>query len=325
MTAAESPPPAQLARTVLAGRAVSPAEALGLLQLSGDQRYELLHWAQRICLARLGRQVRCCSIASARTGRCPEDCRFCAQSARYRTPAQPRVAPPEELLAAGDAARAQGAHCFGLVASGPAAADHEIDRLAPVIRHLAGRGGLECCASLGCLTAAQAGRLRALGVLRYNHNLETSRRFFGHVVTTHSYDDRLATLRQARQAGLKLCSGGIINLGETLQDRVDLALSLRELDVDTVTINFLNPIPGTPLADRPSLPPLTALQTVAMFRFVLPDKHIMIAGGREKCLRDLQSWMFYAGASGCILGHYLTTPGRPAAADLQMLRDLELL
>jgi biotin synthase len=158
----------------------------------------------------------------------------------------------------------------------------------------------------------------------YNHNLETSRRFFNQIVTTHSYDDRIATVLAAKQAGLEVCCGGIIGMGETLEDRVDLALELRKLEVDSVPLNFLNPIAGTPLEDQEPLAPMEALQTIAVFRFILPDKQIKIAGGRENCLRDLQSWMFYAGASSTMIGNYLTTKGRSPDDDFQMLADLEL-
>jgi biotin synthase len=185
-------------------------------------------------------------------------------------------------------------------------------------------GHTACGASLGTLTAEQARRLAAAGVRNYNHNLETSRRFFPQVVSTHGYDERIATVKAAHAAGMRVCCGGIIGLGESLADRVELALTLRELPVESVPLNFLNPIPGTPFEHNPPLAPLEALQTVAMFRFVLPERQIKIAGGRESCLRDLQSWMFYAGADSCMVGNYLTTRGRDLAADMRMLADLDL-
>ena len=153
--------------------------------------------------------------------------------------------------------------------------------------------------------------------------METSERFFGKIVSTHTYQDRITTIKAAQSAGLSVCSGGIMGLGEEPSDRVNLALTLRNLGVRDIPLNFLNPIPGTPLSDSKQLKPLEALQTVAMFRFVLPDAEIKMAGGRETCLRDLQSWMFVAGASACMVGNYLTTQGRKSEDDLQMLDDLE--
>ena len=315
---------ASLADTVIAGRSITPDQALSLLHLQGQQCNELFLWANQIRIQCLGPEISLCAIASARTANCPEDCRFCAQSTRYQTNVQPNTADPADLLQAADSAAQLGVNSFGLVTSGKTPTDKEIDRLAETIREISRRHNLQCCASLGCLDERQARRLYQLGVRRYNHNLETSRRFFPSIVSTHSYDDRIKTVQVAKQAGLKVCCGGIFGLGETLQDRVELAFTLRELEVDTVPVNFLNPIPGTPLADRPLLKPMEALQIIAMLRFVLPDKQIKVAGGREVTLRDLQSWMFFAGASSTMVGNYLTTQGRRAEDDFQMLADLEL-
>jgi len=315
-----------IARAVLNGEDIPKTDALYLLEIEPAQQeiYELFYWADRIRRARYGPEISLCSIASVATGSCPEDCRFCAQSSHYNTNIKAAHLEAEQLIAAANEARNTGAGCFGLVASGRSPTDEKINNLATVIESIAGSGQLQCCASLGCLSPEQARQLVKLGVRRYNHNLETSRRFFPHVVTTHTYEDRLATIRNAQQAGLEVCCGGIIGMGETIEDRVDLALTLRELEVDSVPLNFLHPIPGTPLADIESLPALTALQTIAMFRFVLPDKNIKVAGGREQCLGDLQSWMFFAGASSTMIGNYLTTRGRVIDDDLQMLADLQL-
>ena len=177
---------------------------------------------------------------------------------------------------------------------------------------------------MGELDETTAHRLRAAGVVRYNHNLETSRSHFGHVVTTHSYDDRLATLRAARSAGIRLCCGGFFGIGETWGDRLELALTLRdEVKPDTVPLNFLDARPGTPMADTAPLTPLECLRVIAIFRFILPTTNIKIAGGR-RLLRDLQSWVFYAGATSLMVGDYLTTQGREASMDAQMVSDLGL-
>ena len=313
---------AQAACAVLAGQLINRATALRLLQTEGPALYDLLYWANRIRLKFFGPRIHLCSIASARTGACSEDCKFCSQSQHHQAVVQPAVADARQLLTAAREAATNGAHCFGIVTSGSNLTDTELDRLTPVLRTIAADAKIRCCASLGTLTDEHARRLRAAGVTRYNHNLETSQRFFPQIVSTHRWEDRRATVRAAQRAGMQVCCGGIIGLGETLEDRVDLALSLRELQVDTVPLNFLHAIAGTPLASVPPIPPMQALQTIAMFRFVMPDRPIKVAGGREKCLRDLQSWMFFAGASGCLIGNYLTTPGRSPADDRRMLSDL---
>ena len=184
--------------------------------------------------------------------------------------------------------------------------------------------GLGACAALGIIDADQARRLAAAGLTRYNHNLETSERHFRRIVTTHAYSDRIAAIRAAQSAGLGICAGGIFGVGETDRDRIDMALTLRDLAVDTVPMNFLHPIPGTPLAYTPPLPPRQILTIIALYRFILPNAHLKVAGGRVLNLRDLQSWMFRAGATSILTGNYLTTAGRSANDDLQMLRDLGL-
>ncbi|MCF7957855.1 MAG: biotin synthase BioB [Phycisphaerae bacterium] len=314
-----------LGKTVFDGGSIDASDALFLLELKGNARYDLFHWANRIRLERLGPKVTTCSIISGRTGKCSEDCRFCAQSAHFNTDVQSSVASEADMIQAARRAIENGVDNFGIVTSGKRLTDDDIKELAPVIETIQQEGNISCCGSLGCINREQAGRLYELGIRHYNHNLETSRSYFPKIVTTHTYDDRINTVKAVKAAGMEICSGGIIGMGETLQDRVDLAVTLRELSVDCVPINFLNPIAGTPLAGAEPVSPLTALQTIAMFRFVLPDKHIKIAGGRENCLRDMQSWMFYAGASSTMMGNYLTTTGRDIQQDQQMLKDLEVL
>jgi biotin synthase len=187
---------------------------------------------------------------------------------------------------------------------------------------MASDGRLLACASFGQLTPLAARQLREAGLRRYNHNLETSARYFPSVCTTHTFEDRVTTIRHAKAAGLQVCSGGIFGMGENATDRVDLAVALRELDVDSIPINFLNPIPGTPFEGLQPLAALECLRILAVYRLLFPTKDIKVAGGREACLRDLQSWIFLAGANGAILGDYLTTSGRSAEEDIQMVRDL---
>lgn len=315
---------AEIGQLALDGRHIDTDRAAWLAALDGDDLYDLFYWANAVRVKAFGRSVTFCSIAAGKIGGCAEDCRFCAQSARYHTHVgQPSRTSIDAIVDAARQAAAAGAGSFGVVNSGRSPQPRDLDDLAVVARKLAGMPVM-LCASLGCLDAAAAGRLAEIGVRRYNHNLETSRRFYPNIVSTHSYEDRITTLRNVREAGIQLCSGGIFNLGETWQDRIDMAIALRELNVDMVPLNFLSPISGTPLADRPAMPPMEILKVVAIYRLMLPRTPIKLAGGREANLRDLQSWMFYCGATSCMAGNYLTTCGRPADMDRQLVADLGL-
>ena len=319
---------AHVGRRVLAGEHVNRSDFLSLIALARQGPHDLLYWAWRVRKNRFGRAVRLCSIAAGKLGACSEDCKWCAQSADSAPGiTAPQRATSGEMQAAAAEASKLGAASFGIVNSGrtPTAQDlDEIVQAAEAIR-TGGDHGVEICASLGELSDESAAKLAAAGVKRYNHNLETSRRFYGQVVTTHSYDDRLATLAAARRAGMSLCCGGIFGLGETWQDRVDLALSLRDrVQPDVVPLNFLHPIPGTPLAGAEPLKPMEILTIIAFFRLILPEADLKVAGGREVNLHSLQSWIFYAGATSILIGNYLTTVGQSPQDDLQMIADLGL-
>lgn len=316
---------ADLAQQVLAGGKLNREQALALTRVTGDERYDLFYWANRIRTRFVGRAVKFCSIVAGKAGACSEDCGFCSQSGKHQTHVAPAKLTVEEMLSAADQAQGEGACSFGIVNSGRGPTEKELDWMEPFFRQTAAQGKIRPCATLGELTHDQAQRLRDMGVLRVNHNLETSRRNFPNLIHTHAYDDRVRTIRTAKAAGLSICSGGIFGMGDDWADRVDMALELRELGVDVVPINFLNAIPGTAVYGRwPDLTPMEALHIVALYRFLLPTQEIKIAGGREKILRDMQSWMFFAGASSFMIGNYLTTFGRPAEQDQQMLRDLDV-
>ena len=222
--------------------------------------------------------------------------------------------------------RESGADRFGIVTSGESACRNQRDfeAICAAAKEIQASGCVNACVSIGKLAPGDVEKLGAAGVRRIHHNLETSGRFFPEICTTHSHADRVDTVRNVKAAGIETCCGGIFGLGETWEDRVDMALELRGLGVDSVPINFLNPVPGTPLGGRPLLPPTEALRIIALYRFLLPDKEIKVCGGREMTLRDLQSWMFRAGASGTMIGDYLTTKGRSPADDLRMIADLGL-
>jgi biotin synthase len=318
---------AEAARQALSAEPLSRDLALALCRTPAEGVLELISAAWRVRRAVFGRRVVFCGIASVKTGGCSEDCRWCAQSAHHSgAHAQPSQRPDDQDLirAARDSAKA-GASSFGLVSSGRAPAPDDLDRLEPPARAVADKAPLTLCASLGELSAEQARRLVDMGVRRYNHNLETSRRHFARVVGTHDYDSRLRTLQVARAAGMELCCGGLFGLGETWEDRVDLALTLRDQVGPTVTpLNFLHPIEGTPLADAAPLTPVECLTIIAVFRLILPTVDLKIAGGRGVNLREMQSWIFHAGATSCLVGNYLTTLGRSVQQDIEMVRDAGL-
>jgi len=216
-----------------------------------------------------------------------------------------------------------GATRFSMVTSGTKLNETEIETVAQAASTLTKSTPLTVCASLGQLTASSAERLKAGGVTFYHHNLETARSYFPQICTTHDYEEDIETLRIARNAGLRLCSGGIFGLGESWEQRVEMAFTLRELDVDGIPINFLNPLPGTRMENQPLLSPMEALRVIALYRFIFPAKPLLICGGREITLRDFQSWVFLAGASGMIVGNYLTTQGRDIGMDQDMIATMQ--
>lgn len=313
------------ARQVMGGRPLTRPQAEALVALPSAALDELLAAASRIREHFLGNKVRCCSIVASKVGLCNQDCAFCSQSARYRTHvAFAGTVAHEDVLRASRQAAENGAQSFGIVNSGLGPTDEDIEEWAQVVRDMRREGRLRVCASLGILTREQAMRLAEAGVQRYNHNLQTSRRFFPSIVSTHRYDDRLATLANLREAGIELCCGVLFGMGETWDDRLDLAFELRELRPEVVPVNFLIPITGTPLEHRRALEPAECLKIIAVLRFMLPTQHLNVAGGREANLGELQSRIFDAGADSFMLGNYLTTCGRPAHEDLKMLGDLGL-
>jgi len=313
------------ARRIEAGQWIGRDEALALLAEAERDPWPLFQAADRICRRLRGRSVYLCSIVAVKLGRCGEDCRWCAQSAHWNTGIQPHpLMAVDELLRCAEGAAESGARNFCLVSSGVHLSDAEFDAVLAAGREIGRRTGLKMCASLGAIAPEAARKLVDAGFVRYNHNLETSKRHFPKVCSTHTYEDRVRSARAVRDAGLELCCGGLFGIGETDADRVDLALAVRDLGADVVPLNFLHQIPGTPLGDAAALAPLKILSIIALFRLLMPDRLIKVAGGRGRNLRDLQSLAFLAGADSCIIGNYLTTTGRPAEEDLAMFRDLGL-
>jgi biotin synthase len=317
-----------LGQRVLSGGQISRDEALWLFNLeSSADILDLLSWANRIREQFKGNKIHLCSIVNAKAGACSENCSFCAQSSFYQT-GSPKYGfvDPEPVLEAAEEANNNSVTAVGLVAAwkglneGPM-----LDEVCDRISELKAGGKTRPDASLGIIKKqVVADRLKAAGLECYGHNLESSRRFFPQTCTTHTYDDRLETIGYLKKAGIKICSGGIIGMGETREDRRDLAFELRAIGANVVPVNILNPIPGTPFEKNTPLPVMEILKTIACFRLILPRQEIMIAGGRTVNLRDAQSMIFMAGASALMVGNYLTTLNQPVEKDLQMLKDLGL-
>jgi biotin synthase len=302
-------------------------DALAVLRAGPREVLDVLAAADRLRRAHRGEEINLCSIVNARSGACPEDCAFCAQSVRYRTGAEVYpLLPRAAILDRAKEARGFGAREFSIVTSGYGERKaRDFERISEAVAAVGSETELHVCASLGILTEEQLGALAEAGLSRYHHNLETARSHFTAVCTTHGYEEDYEMVHRAKEAGLYVCSGGIFGMGESEEQRVELAMTLRELDVDSVPVNFLNPIPGTPLEGVRELTPLDCIKIIAMLRLVLPEKDIVVCGGREVNLRDLQSMIFFAGANGMMVGGYLTTSGRDYRADVRMIEDLGLV
>jgi len=310
---------------VLNGGFITRTEALDLAHTTGAEIYILAALASKIREQYTGNRIDLCSIINGKSGNCSEDCKFCSQSAfsTCTIDTYPLLDEEKIIQFAKDMERA-GAHRFAIVTSGRGVTERDPDLIdiIPIIRRLKAETNLRLCISLGEVTEAAAIMLKNAGISRYHHNLETSEDYFPHIVTTHTFQDRIKTIQYARAAGMEICSGGIIGLGETMEQRIDLAYALQDLNVDSVPINILDTIPGTPLEDEPPLPPLEIIKTFALFRFILPHVEIRSAGGREKLLRDMQSIGFMAGLNGMMVGNYLTTNGREIRNDLDLIQDM---
>jgi len=306
---------------VLSGLPATAEEILMCAQSQGADLFELFAAAARVREAFRGESVDLCAIINAKSGACPEDCSYCAQSARSRTGVEvyPLVR-KEEVIEKAREAKDAGVKRFCIVTSGRKPADSELDEIARMARAIRDIGLLPC-ATLGLLDRDELRLLKEAGLERYHHNLETSERFFPNICTTHTYLDKLKTIEAARSAGLSICSGGIFGLGETMEDRVAMALALRELDIDSVPINFLVPIKGTALGHRSALPPMEALAVISIYRLLMPAKEIRVCGGRMQALGEFNAMVFMAGADSLLTGNYLTTTGRTYEDDLRLIRQ----
>ncbi|MFH0959687.1 MAG: biotin synthase BioB [Pseudomonadota bacterium] len=312
----------RLEKRILAGGHIVKGEAELLLSLPEDLTMKLAAAADRIRIQFIGHKFDACSLINAKSGRCSEDCVFCAQSASHNGASE--VYPlrsEDEILKAANLAKESGASRFCTVTSGGALNEKDFDALVHAIERVKSEVEIALDASIGFLTPSRANRLFGAGVARYNHNLESSRDYYRSVCTTHSYQARVDTVKLVKECGVSVCCGGILGLGETPRQRLDLAFSLAELGVDCVPINILNPRPGTPLEHAQPPTPMEIVKTLAIFRMILPKATIKLAGGRELNLGDFQGLALRAGANGMIIGGYLTTKGRSIEDDLRMVHQ----
>ena len=310
------------ADSVLSGRPLSFEEGRELLQTPDEHLPGLLAATYAIRHARWGNEVQLYYLRNAKSGLCPEDCGYCSQS-KISTADIPkyRMNDAETLLASARQAASTKARTFCIVASGRGPSDREVDHLVDVVQQIKSELPLNICCCLGLLRPDQAERLAAAGVDRVNHNLNTSRRYYAEICTTHTYEDRLQTLQAVRNAGMELCSGGIVGMGEQLDDIVEMAVTLRSLEVESIPVNFLHPIDGTPLGETSHLTPRDCLRVLCLFRFANPTAEIRIAGGRELHLRWLQPQGLYA-ANSMFVSDYLTTKGQRPEDDYRIIEDL---
>jgi biotin synthase len=315
-----------LKRRALAGKKISGDNARELFIEGSDAPYRVFAAASEIREYFKGKEIILCGISNAKSGRCAEDCKFCAQSSHYETQvASYPLKPAKQILAEAALAKKDGAEFFGIVTSGKRVTVKkewlEIFKAIEGMQNI----GIHPCASLGIIDTEKARALKSAGLYRYHHNLETSRSFFKNICTTHNYEEDVETIRAAKDAGLSVCAGALFGMGEGVTHRVELAETLRELDVDSVPINLLTPIGGTPLDHLQPLPPMEILMTIAVYRFLLPDRDIKLCGGKEKNLRQLLPLAIVAGANSLMTGNYLTTAGRDSKLDHEMILDLGLI
>jgi biotin synthase len=316
----------EVAREQVLGRGVglTQEQALACLQLPDERLPELLQLAHEVRMAYCGPEIEVEGIVSLKTGGCPEDCHFCSQSGQFSSPVRAAWLDIPSLVQAAKESRANGATEFCIVAAVRGPDERLMAQVREGVEAIRAEVDIQVAASLGMLTQEQVDALAEMGIHRYNHNLETAQSYFPQVVTTHTWEERWETLRMVRDAGIEVCCGGILGMGETLEQRAEFAVQLAELGADEVPLNFLNPRPGTPFGDQPVMAANDALRAIAVFRLALPRAILRYAGGREVTLGDLAKDGVLGGINAMIVGNYLTTLGRPAQEDLDMLQELNM-
>lgn len=312
----------ELADRVLDGVEVTNLEALSILECPDEDVLLLMHAAFQIRKRYYGKKVKLNMIMNAKSGLCPENCGYCSQSSISTAPIESyRMVNKDTILEGAKRAHELNIGTYCIVASGRGPSNSDVDHVVEAVKEIKDTYGLKICACLGLLKPEQAKRLREAGVDRYNHNINTSASNHSNITTSHTYDDRTKTVETVKESGMSPCSGVIVGMKETKQDVVDMANSLKALDADSIPVNFLHAIEGTPLEGVKDLNPLYCLKALALFRFINPTKEIRISGGREVNLRSLQPLGLYA-ANSIFVGDYLTTPGQEDSEDHKMLLDL---
>lgn len=313
----------QIENKILGGGRIDRAEAEYLAEY--PDLNALCDSAERIKRHFVGDKVDSCSIINARSGLCGENCKWCAQSSHYSTGCESYdIVDEEEMMKAARRNSEEGIHRLSLVTSGRAVSKKDMERFCHLFSRLSGETDLYLCASMGLLDKERMQMLRDAGVKRYHCNMETSSKVFPRLCTTHTPEDKKATIRAARECGMAVCSGGIIGMGETMADRIDFAFELAELGVDSVPMNILNPIPGTPLGDQPLISEEEVIRTAALFRFILPDKSIRFAGGRMRLSHDSMLRIMTGGMNGVLMGDMLTTVSNTIADDRVLFREANM-
>jgi len=299
---------------------LSKEDGLKILNAPDAELPELMRRAREIRDKHLGKRVQLCSIVNAKSGKCSENCAYCAQSVHHHTRVEEYdLLTVDEIVSKGIAAQKNGACCFGIVTSGKALPAQDIEKVIEAIRRLQ-KADIFTAVSLGILNKQTLQRLKDAGLKRYHHNLETAESYFTKICTTHTYIDRVNTARAVKEVGLELCCGGIVGMGETKAQRVELVMAITELDPDSVPLNFLNPIQGTALQAVQPMSRVDICRTIVLFRVFLPDKNISMIGGREQLLGDKQDLVFESGSNGILIGNYLTTSGNSIENDYELLR-----
>ncbi len=312
-------------RVLETGEGLSQPEILAILQLPDERIPELLDLAHRVRMRWCGPEVEVEGIVSVKTGGCPEDCHFCSQSGLFPSPVRAAWLDIPGLVDAAIQTAATGATEFCIVAAVRGPDEKLMTQMREAVAAIQEAVDINVAASLGILTREQVDDLKAMGIHRYNHNLETARSYFPNVVTTHTWDERWDTLRMIADSGMEVCCGGIVGMGESVEQRAEFAAQLAELDPHEVPLNFLNPRPGTPFGDLPVMESNDALRTIGAFRLALPKAILRFAGGRELTLGDLGTREgLLGGVNAVIVGNYLTTLGRPATSDLDLLSELNM-
>ncbi len=310
-------------------KGITSDQALAILKMSEAKFLaEILPLAKALRERAFGNEVSFCSIVNAKSGACVETCKFCAQSNSYKgaqAPVYPLMS-AEKIVEQAKEAESFGATEFSIVTSGRGMTKaKELDTMVDAITKIRQETQMETCASLGLMSREDLLRLKAAGMINYHHNIETARSYFPNIVTTHSWEEEVETVKNAKELGFQVCCGGIFGMGESVEQRVEFIFQLKDIDPDSIPVNFLNPRPGTPLAELHDLTPLDCLKIIAVLRLAMPAKEIFVCGGREVNMKEMQDKMFDAGASGTMLGNYLTTRGQNPEEDVGMIRRLGLV